>query len=114
MTIYNCAGDCGAFIIARDEQELERKVKRSSSVFVVSEDKTKDNRWMCPKCCDRRITVNELDLLVPCPECMACVGNECMIEPLIHFGRRIVRLLKERGATVEDIEKAMKTGEVIN
>lgn len=55
-------------------------------------------------------TVVELDMVVECPICQASIGLPCTIYPLSHFGRRLKRLMKERGATVEDLAKAINTG----
>lgn len=58
----------------------------------------------------------ELDLTVACPECGSCVGQDCKkLEPLgfVHFIRRLRRLAKERGMTVEELYAMAERGEVI-
>jgi hypothetical protein len=52
----------------------------------------------------------ELDLLVGCSDCRAAKGEPCSIDPLVHFNRRIDRLLLERGATREELQKAVNEG----
>jgi hypothetical protein len=58
----------------------------------------------------------DLDVLVACPVCGAAVNVDCFdytrILPVgnVHTARRVRRLLKERGATDEDLQKAIDTG----
>jgi hypothetical protein len=58
----------------------------------------------------------DLDVLVMCPACGAEEGVDCFditrTLPVgnVHTARRVRRLLKERGATDEDLQKAIDTG----
>jgi hypothetical protein len=59
-----------------------------------------------------KATQHELDLLVVCSVCSAAQGVECVgLKPgIVHIGRRVLALLKARGATVEDLERAIEAG----
>ncbi len=57
--------------------------------------------------------MRELDLLVTCRDCKALIGEPCTTDPLVHFCRRVDRLLKERGATHADLQRAIDNGTVL-
>lgn len=38
---------------------------------------------------------NRADLCIPCPHCSAATGVECTIAPLVHWSRRMKRMLRE-------------------
>lgn len=40
--------------------------------------------------------IRRRDLLGPCTECLAAIGQPCTIEPLRHFCRRLRWLVEER------------------
>jgi hypothetical protein len=50
----------------------------------------------------------DFDVLVECPVCDAAINQPCNTGDLtVHLGRRIMALLKERGATLHDLERAL-------
>ncbi len=55
--------------------------------------------------------MRDFDILVSCTACPAAAGEDChgLTNGKVHLGRRVMRLLEERGATVDDLAKAIET-----